>query len=41
MSSPLHLFQSGPIYAGGDSGGADDAPPIEDFRGKGLKATAF
>ena len=41
MSSPGHLFQIGPSYAGGDPGGADDAPHIEDFRGKGLEATAF
>ena len=39
--SPCHLFQNGPSYTGGDPGGADDVPPIEDFCGKGLKATAF
>ena len=41
VSSPRHLFQIGPSYAGGNLGGADDALHTEDFRGRGLEATVF
>ena len=41
VSSPHHLFQIGPSYAGGDPGGADNESHTEDLRGKGLEATAF
>ena len=41
VRSPSHLFQIRPSYAGGDPGGADNESHTEDFRGKGLEATAF